>query len=144
MVGLLVAFLDTFLFDTDLPFEGATFFARFFFVSTGERPFLTLAVLLDTFRGELARFFAAASFFCVPAFFVIFIATAFFVIFFATVFFLIEDEVLLLEANICEIFSAAATDAALFPSLAVALLTFDRLLAGAEAAGAGRFLAAAP
>ena len=135
MIGLLVAFLDTFLFDTDLPFEGATFFARFFFASTGERPFLTLAVLLDTFRGELARFFAAASFFCAPAFSVIF---------FATVFFLIEDEVLLLEANICEIFSAAATDAALFPSLAVALLTFDRLLAGAGAAGAGRFLAAAP
>ena len=144
MVGLLVTFLDTFLFGTDLPFAGATFFARFFFVSTGERPFLTLAGFLDTFRAELARFFAAACFFCAPAFFVIFFATAFFVIFFATVFFVIEEEVLLLDANICEIFLAAAKDAALFPSLAGALLTFNRLLAGAEEAGAGRFLAAAP
>ena len=74
----------------------------------------------------------------------IFFATVFFVIFFATVFFLIEDEVLLLEANICEIFLAAATDAALFPSLADELLIFERLLAGAGAAGAGRLLAAAP
>ena len=140
-----MAFLDTFLFDTDLPFAGATFFARFFFVSTGERPFLTLAGFLDAFWVELARFFAAASFFCAPAFFVvIFFAAAFFVIFLATAFFLIEDEVLLLEANICEIFLAAATDAALFPSLADVPLIFERLLAGAEEAGADRFLAAAP
>ena len=99
---------------------------------------------MDNFWAELARFFAAVLFFHAPAFLVILRTIAFFVIFLATAFFVIEVEVLLLDANIREIFLAAATDAALFPSLADELLIFERLLAGAEAAGAGRFLAAAP
>ena len=99
---------------------------------------------MDNFWAESARIFAAVLFFHAPAFFVILRTIAFFVIFLAAAFFVIEVEVLLLDANICEIFLAAATDAALFPSLADELLFFERLLDGAEATGAGRFLAAAP